>query len=106
MFLRIAFVFVSAQTTIGTPAFCAILNAPLRNGWRRPDLLVPPSGKTAMEALSSFKNWIAFKIAFSASRSLLRSNGRQRISRITCATIGSEKFSVFETNASSAHGIA
>ena len=56
MFLRIAFVFDSAQTTIGTFAFCAILNAPLRKGCRSPDLLVPPSGKTAMEALSSFKN--------------------------------------------------
>ena len=30
-------------------------------------MLVPPSGKTAMEALSSWINWIAFKIAQKAN---------------------------------------
>ncbi len=60
--LRIAFVFVSAQTTIGTPAFCAIFERAVAEGLQEgPDLLVPPSGKTAMEALSSLKTGLLSK---------------------------------------------
>ena len=58
-----------------------------------------------MEALSSLMNWMALRMDLSDSRSLFRSTGRQSTLRMICATTKIEKFSFFDKNARSAHGM-